>query len=66
LSDYDIRVILDEMDKFTPETGYDLVMIDWFSLPGDKLSFIKHFDTREEAEKEQKNHPGSVIYTKES
>lgn len=65
MSKFDIKVILDEMDEFTPETGYDLVSIDSFTLPGDKLSFIGHFETREEAEKEQMKYPGSVIYTNE-
>jgi hypothetical protein len=33
----------------TPDTGYNLVGIDDFELPGEMLYIIAHFDTWEEA-----------------
>ncbi|MBI1828722.1 MAG: hypothetical protein HY222_01625 [Thaumarchaeota archaeon] len=53
MSDFDINVIFDEIKEFTPETGFNLVGIDCFEFPGEKIYLIGHFDTREEAKKEQ-------------
>ncbi len=41
----------DEKAEFTPKTGYNVVEFDDFSPPGEMLTKIGHFDTREEAEK---------------
>lgn len=53
MSEYNIQTILDEIEEFTPETGFNLVSIDNFEPAGEQLALIGHFDTREEAEKEQ-------------
>ncbi len=64
--DYDVQVILDEMNEFTPETGFNLVGIDCYEQPGEKLYLIGHFDTRKKAEKEQTKYGKSktAIYHK--
>jgi len=63
---YDVQVILDEMNEFTPEIGFNLVGIDSYEMPGEKLYLIGHFDTRKKAEKEQTKYDKSktVIYHK--
>lgn len=63
--DYDVQVILDEMNEFTPETGFNLVGIDSYEMPGEKLYLIAHFDTLKEAEKAKENYgPNTAIYFK--
>jgi len=63
---YDVQVILDEMNEFTPETGFNLVGIDSYEMPGEKLYLIAHFDTLKEAEKAQTKYDKSktMIYHK--
>lgn len=64
MNEFSINVILDEIKKFTPETGFNLCSIDNFELAGEQLALIGHFDTREEAEKEQSKYDKdkTVIY----
>jgi len=57
MSQYDVSTILDEIDEFTPDVGFNLVSIDEFALPGEKLALIAHFDTIEEAKKTQEEYP---------
>ncbi|MBI3639325.1 MAG: hypothetical protein HY223_03325 [Thaumarchaeota archaeon] len=54
MSSFDIQIILNEIEEFTPEIGFDLVGIDPFGIPGESLYFIDHFETKEAAEAEQK------------
>jgi len=52
------EVAEDEKLVFTPESGFNLVGIDPFEVPGKKLYFIEHFDLYQEAlkaKKERKN-----------
>ena len=42
-----------EIEKNTPATGYNLCSVEDIELHGECLSFIKHFDTWEEATKER-------------
>ena len=47
-----------EKTALTPESGFNLVGIDPFEVPGKKLYFIEHFDLYQEAlraKKERKN-----------
>lgn len=66
MSSFDIQTILDEIGEFTPETGFDLVGIDPFGIPGESLYFIAHFETKEAAKAEQEIHgiENTVIYNK--
>ena len=54
MSRYDIQVILDEIEEYTPETGFNLCGIDNFEAPGEMLYLIAHFDTMGEAQAKQK------------
>lgn len=44
---YDL--ISDEIKKFTPDKGFNLVGIDDFGMPGESLYLIEHFDTKDDA-----------------
>lgn len=56
---YDL--ISEEREKFTPKEGFNLVGIDPHGKPGDSLYLIGHFDTKDEAELEQKNHSSNTV-----
>ncbi|MBI3639694.1 MAG: hypothetical protein HY223_05195 [Thaumarchaeota archaeon] len=53
MSEYNFNVIFKEIEENTPETGFNLCSIDNFEPAGEQLALIGHFDTREEAKKEQ-------------
>ena len=60
-----------EREKFslTPESGFNLVGIDPFEVPGKKLYLIEHFDLYQEAlkaKKERKNPDEYLILYKGS
>ncbi|MDH3313736.1 MAG: hypothetical protein OEM28_11410 [Nitrosopumilus sp.] len=47
-----------EKIKLTPETGFDLVGIDYFAEPGNQLYLVKHFELYQDAlnaKKDRKN-----------
>ena len=47
-----------EKIKLTPNEGFNLVGIDFFEAPGNRLYLIKHFDIYQEALKAQQDrHP---------
>ena len=51
--------------EFIPTTGFNLVGLDDFELPGEELYLIAHYATREEAEAAMKRQPvsdGMFIY----
>lgn len=66
MSNFDIQTILDEIEEFTPDTGFDLVGIDPFGIPGESLYFIAHFETKKAVETEQEKYgiENTVIYYK--
>ncbi len=44
-----------EKIRLTPEMGFNLVGIDYFSSPGDQLYLIKHFEMYQDALQEREN-----------
>ena len=44
-----------EKIRLTPEAGFDLVGIDYFSGPGNQLYLIKHFEMYQDALQAKKN-----------
>ena len=61
-----IEAMQKDKEKFIPESGYNVVGVDDFDLPGEQLYLIKHFAAREEAEAflaaRKKAHPGEKAY----
>ncbi len=51
-----IKKIEDEVERFTPKEGYNVVGEDDFEMPGERLHLLGHFKTREEAEASKKRH----------
>ncbi|MCE2506834.1 MAG: hypothetical protein J4F36_10320 [Nitrosopumilaceae archaeon] len=48
----------EEKKRLTPDTGFDLIGIDYFSEPGNQLYLVEHFEMYQEAlnaKKERKN-----------
>ena len=48
----------DEKKKLTPNSGFDLIGIDYFSEPGNQLYLVEHFEMYQDAlnaKKERKN-----------
>ena len=48
----------DEKVKLTPETGFDLIGIDYFAEPGNRLYLVEHFEMYQDAlnaKKDRKN-----------
>ena len=40
-----------ERESLTPKTGFNIVIFDSYSPPGEMLTLVDHVETREEAEK---------------
>jgi len=59
-----LQTCIDERKEMTPKSGYDVMELDDFARPGEKLSRIAHFETRAEAEKfvEKNNSNESTLY----
>ncbi len=51
-----MKVILDEIARFSPKTGFNVVGEDDFELPGERLFLLGHFATKEEAEAAAQEH----------
>jgi hypothetical protein len=51
-----IELMVEDMERHFPKTGFNLVGIDDFNEPGEQLYLIAHFDTYEEALKAQKKY----------
>ena len=48
----------DEKKRLTPDTGFDLIGIDYFAEPGNQLYLVEHFEMYQDAlnaKKERKN-----------
>ena len=48
----------EEKKKLTPDSGFDLIGIDYFSEPGNQLYLVEHFEMYQDAlnaKKERKN-----------
>lgn len=45
----------EEKKKLTPESGFDLIGIDYFSDPGNQLYLIEHFQMYQDALKAKKD-----------
>jgi hypothetical protein len=61
-----IDAIKKERQLFTPKTGYTLVGLDCFELPGEQMYLIAHYDKRKDAEKAQEQHPDTIILSQET
>lgn len=63
-----IGKMLDEKAAATPETGFNLVGVDDFEAPGQKLYIIAWYETRAEAEARlaehaaREDHNGDALY----
>jgi len=57
-----VDIVLDEVKKNTPKKGFNVCVFDDFGRPGDMLTCIGHFNTREEANKVKESHKDDVIY----
>ena len=47
---------IDEVDEFTPATGYNVVGVDTFELPGEGLYLVGHYKTQKGAERARAAH----------
>ena len=57
----------EEKKNLTPENGFDLVGIDYFSGPGNQLYLVEHFEMYQDAlnaKKERKNLMNILFCTK--
>lgn len=50
------QTMLDEKKEMIPKSGYNVIEVDDFAPLGEQLTCIKHFETRDEAEKFAKEH----------
>ena len=63
--EYDLKTVLEEIAKFTPETGYNVCIVDSHAPAGEQLSLVAHFDDLPAAEAKQKEIGNdAVIYCK--
>jgi hypothetical protein len=63
------KILDEERIKLTPDTGFDLVGIDFFADSGNQLYLIKHFEKYQEAlnaKKERKNPDEYFVLYKDS
>jgi hypothetical protein len=60
-----LELMAADMDRHTPETGFNVVGIDDHEVPGEQLYLISHHETLEEAEraatKARRGH-GDAVY----
>ena len=45
------RAIIEEIRRFTPTHGFNVVAVDAYALPGERLTLVSHYPTREGAER---------------
>jgi hypothetical protein len=61
-----IERILKEVDQFTPTSGFNVVGVDDFELPGECLFLVGHFDEEDEAnavrDAKREASPGTKFY----
>jgi len=56
------EIFKQEKIKLTPQSGFDLVGIDYFSDPGNQLYFIEHFEMYQDALNAKKNRKNPEEY----
>ncbi|MCE2614809.1 MAG: hypothetical protein LVO36_02775 [Nitrosopumilus sp. (ex Thoosa mismalolli)] len=59
----------EEKKKLTPESGFDLIGIDYFAEPGNQLYLVEHFEMYQDAlkaKKDRKNPDEYFILYKDS
>jgi hypothetical protein len=67
-----IKEMASDKKKFIPKSGYNVVGVDGFDVPGEQLYLVGHFEDKEIAEaalqRFQKENPGedAYIYTSET
>jgi hypothetical protein len=44
-----IQQIRNEIEQLTPESGFNVILMDSFAPEGEKLTFVKHTETKKEA-----------------
>ena len=44
-----IQHIRNEIEQLTPESGFNVILMDSFAPEGEKLTLVKHTETQEEA-----------------
>ena len=44
-----IELIRKEIVELTPQSGFNVILMDSFAQEGDKLTFVKHTETKKEA-----------------
>jgi len=44
-----IQQIRNEIKELTPKSGFNVILMDSFALEGEKLTMVKHTETKEEA-----------------
>ena len=44
-----IQQIRNEIKQLTPESGFNVILMDSFASEGEKLTMVKHTETKEEA-----------------
>lgn len=52
----------EEKKKLTPESGFDLIGIDYFAEPGNQLYLVEHFEMYQDALKAKKNRKNPEEY----
>ena len=56
------EITKEEKIKLTPDSGFNLVGIDYFEQPGNRLYLVKHFDVYQEALNAKKERKQSDDY----
>ena len=44
-----IQLIRNEIEQLTPESGFNVILMDSFAPEGEKLTFVKHTESKQEA-----------------
>lgn len=61
-----LKPMSEDKAKFIPKTGYNVVGVDDFELPGEQLYLVRHFDDEAAATaaatKFKKDNPGEAAY----
>ena len=52
----------EEKKKLTPESGFDLIGIDYFAEPGNQLYLVEHFEMYQDALKAKKDRKNPEEY----
>ena len=44
-----IQLIRNEIEQLTPESGFNVILMDSFAPEGEKLTFVEHTESKQEA-----------------